>query len=598
MEPSQFIKCFPKFYLQTFDDSVEKRRELTWCGKPSETSEKALRTLNLGGAGVFFTPNQFTKSRKAEFCEGINSWFFEIDNLSLDEQWDKITKAPLMPSLIVKTKKSFHCYYLADKGTIRNFRRVQMGLIKYFDSDPACKDCSRVLRIPGFFHMKDPANPTMVEIVWEAANYYTENEMLAAFPHEEVEVQKSAKATIVEGMKFWEAVSNLESKTVLERLSGTFAGNFDSITFRPRPGGGEYIDVNGKAADAWLDVNGRIGSSHGGGPTFVQWLEYYKWSKADIASWVKENCKDLLPASALDDLDKENVDLTASEISFDKILNAKKDLTWGVSNLDEQLTPLGRKRYMVLVGETGAGKTAFAFQMALKNAELGHRVLYLSLEMNNDSLLVRYILRKLEISKLDWKKGKFKAEDFEDMKKSLPATFFFKAMESVDSVTSDLVVKIVKEGNYDMVFIDNFGFIESSGADQNEQVKNLSRTMVKLKNNVDTCIVALHHFRKNTGQTKRGIDSILGSGKIAHDVDFAVQVMRTPDLEEDSPAEDKAKLLVCLMKDRDFGDTATIPVYYLNGEFKSTYYGQTSDVSVHRGAGKPEGSSRDSFQER
>ena len=69
----------------------------------------------------------------------------------------------------------------------------------------------------------------------------------------------------------------------------------------------------------------------------------------------------------------------------------------------------------------------------------------------------------------------------------------------------------------------------------------------------------------------RNLDAILGSGKIGHDVDFAVQVIRDMDIDDDAFAHEKAKLSVVMMKDRDFGDLAMQNVYYKNGEFNSIF---------------------------
>jgi len=264
-------------------------------------------------------------------------------------------------------------------------------------------------------------------------------------------------------------------------------------------------------------------------------------------------------------------DFSAKEVDMTSFLTTKRDLTYGVPSLDRIITPLSRRTYSVLVGETGAGKTVFAFQMAIKNARLGHRVLYISLEMGNDGLLGRYVLRCMNVSKLDWKDNRFDLEKFELIKKNLPDTLFFKNFDGVEKFTTSVLTKIIKQGNYDMVIIDNFGFIEPDQTEEeNQHVKRLSRELVKLKTAVNTCIIALHHFRKGkSGQ--RGVEDVLGSAKIAHDVDFLFFLFRDQDLDEDAAPEEKAKLLVTTKKDRAFGDNCTVPVFFVNGEFREKF---------------------------
>jgi len=72
-----------------------------------------LREHNSRNRGVFFTVNHGGHNDKD--ITRINAQFAEIDNLSLEEQLELIKKFPLPPSLIVKTRKSLHCYWLVSR---------------------------------------------------------------------------------------------------------------------------------------------------------------------------------------------------------------------------------------------------------------------------------------------------------------------------------------------------------------------------------------------------------------------------------------------------------------------------------------------------
>jgi len=93
----------------------------------------------------------------------INAHFMECDNLPLEEQLEKIRAFPLEPSLIVKTRKSLHCYWLMKDADVSRFRHIQKQLIAHFGADPACVNESRVLRVPGFYHCKE--EPVLVECI-------------------------------------------------------------------------------------------------------------------------------------------------------------------------------------------------------------------------------------------------------------------------------------------------------------------------------------------------------------------------------------------------------------------------------------------------
>lgn len=564
---------FPDHYIQTFDDKA-KDKSLTTHGPPSKYPEGELHRLNELGAGIFFTPNRFTKARKKDLCEGVNAWIVEMDDVSKPEQWDRIMKAPINPSIVVETRSSYHCYWLAEDGTIENYDRIVRGLIEHFGGDPACKDISRVFRIPGYYHHKE--NPYLVEIKHCENRKQKEETMMKWFPYREPEIEIRPPEIKTEGLDFWDHVSRLDNKLMLQRLSGRPVANFETITFRPRTTGGEYIDVNGKSSDAWLDENGMIGSGKGGGPTFVQWLTFYGWSKGEIAKWIKEECSDLIPAAVIKPQKAviESSDVKANNLDMSGILNDKSNLTWGNSVLDDSFSPLECGRYVILVGETGVGKTAWAFHFAKRNAEKGNKVLYLSLEMSNEGLLARYARNRMNLSKKQWRDRNFDHDEFRRHVESVPDTLVFKKIKKKNGEIDLGFVGEVIRGGYDMVFIDNFGFIEAEGESTHDQMKNISREIVSLKNETNTTVIALHHFRKGGEKTVklRNLDAILGSGKIGHDVDFAIQVLRDMEVHEDAFDHEKAKLSVVMMKDRDFGDLSMQNVYYKNGEFNSIFH--------------------------
>lgn len=109
----------------------------------------------------------------------INSW--KCDTLSLEEQTVQIEAFPLPPSMIVRTKKSLHCYWLTKDAKLEDFRRVQKRLVAQFGGDPACINESRVFRLPGFYHCK--ADPVMVECVkFNPELRYTQSELEAHLP--------------------------------------------------------------------------------------------------------------------------------------------------------------------------------------------------------------------------------------------------------------------------------------------------------------------------------------------------------------------------------------------------------------------------------
>lgn len=117
----------------------------------------------------------------------VNAQFMECDDIPLEEQWARIEAFPLEPSIIVKTRKSLHTYWLLHDADVAAFRRVQKRLAAQFGGDRTCVNESRVLRLPGFNHCK--LEPVMVYCVkFNPELRYTQAELEAVLPEIEVEM--------------------------------------------------------------------------------------------------------------------------------------------------------------------------------------------------------------------------------------------------------------------------------------------------------------------------------------------------------------------------------------------------------------------------
>ena len=168
--------------LRVFDD----RRTGTFKGAKLEAKaaeigklEEMLHKHNGQNRGVYFVIN-YGGHEDADITR-INAQFVECDDLPLDEQLARIEAFLLPPSLIVKTRKSLHTYWLMKSAKVEDFRRVQKKLIAQFDGDASCVNESRVFRLPGFYHCKE--EPVMVECVkFNPELRYTQAELEAALP--------------------------------------------------------------------------------------------------------------------------------------------------------------------------------------------------------------------------------------------------------------------------------------------------------------------------------------------------------------------------------------------------------------------------------
>lgn len=139
--------------------------------------------------GVFFCPNTIVNTRGNDNVVKINALFCDIDVKDQKQETkniilDRILNSNICPSIIIKTKSGFHCYWLTNEISLEEFDRYQNALHEYINKnflsdllnfdpkkneivtvvcDPKAKAKSCLLRVPFFLHMKDKNNP--LEIV-------------------------------------------------------------------------------------------------------------------------------------------------------------------------------------------------------------------------------------------------------------------------------------------------------------------------------------------------------------------------------------------------------------------------------------------------
>lgn len=228
--------------------------------------------------GIFWTVNEFEGSRKKENLKKILSWAVDIDTGTKEAQRSIINKY-LTPSQVIETPRGYHVYYDSIDGTAEGWDDiVAKRLIYCLGGDPRAKDISRVLRVPATLHWKDPENPFGIKLVAHSNAAYTEEEMRRVFKKEPTEAQQ--KSTLKKELKFqkdgqlFERIYSMDCEDALKRLSGSPAVSMESYSFKDNHSGTKNIIVNGKSSSCWIDLNKKIGSLDGGGPTVWQWINW------------------------------------------------------------------------------------------------------------------------------------------------------------------------------------------------------------------------------------------------------------------------------------------------------------------------------------
>lgn len=97
-------------------------------------------------------------------------------------------------TMIIETKNGYHIYWVLQGGSINNFVPIQKALAQKFGSDPMITNLSRVMRLPGFYHMKNPESPFMVRVrQWGRKKPFTQQELIRSLALKPLITAKSRK---------------------------------------------------------------------------------------------------------------------------------------------------------------------------------------------------------------------------------------------------------------------------------------------------------------------------------------------------------------------------------------------------------------------
>lgn len=255
---------------------------------------------NEQGFGVFWTVNSFAGPRRRENLTKINAWAIDMDDGTKDAQRSRLLRSPLVPSLVVETKRGYQAYWIAKQAKPEHWNAIVLErLVPAFGADKNARDLCRILRVPGFLHLKDPADPFLVRVAWKHDVGYTERQIAQAFrwvPDRQAQKQahdeaRRAAATELReplGESLWDAIYALDCEEGLRRLSGHPAVGGEQYTFRATARGRLNIFVDGKSSPCFIDEHKRIGSPSGGGPTLVQWIRWFGRSYTETLDVLKQ----------------------------------------------------------------------------------------------------------------------------------------------------------------------------------------------------------------------------------------------------------------------------------------------------------------------
>ena len=518
---------FEECTIQLFDDTKQWRdlaRKIDQRKFDKDKLEMWLEKYNEMWAGVFFSINSMNPwERDKANVTRVNAWACEVDNLSKEDQLKLISVAPLAPSLVIESNKSFHMYRFAKDWTINNWTKICWWLRNFFGWDPAiASDISRVLRVPWYNHMKDKNKPFMCEIIdwnWE---YYTEEEMLKAYPDIETLSEKEARAIKKEQQlkqaiwndDTWDRIRAMDSKAMLEKISWTSLVWWDIISFRHNSNWTEQIFCNGKSTGCWIDKLWKIWSTDKWWPNWTNRIAWYGWVDwKEIYKWIKDEFPFVLPEK------KEEVkDWEISEEEIEKwsklIIGWEKKWFLYPSDKFKEFEWFMSWDLVTIIAPSNSGKTTLALDIIKRNAKLGRKWMYINLEFEIATVPRGRWMRAHWKNKMDltdlWTMTEEEKKDMDDYIKSYLSEFDY--YNNPNGLELDKLVSLIRkkaEEGYELFVIDTFSKIlwnlnsQTARTNQNKCMEVFQSLVQEL----NIAVVMLHHT--NRQRTWEGSQKIM-----------------------------------------------------------------------------------------
>jgi hypothetical protein len=124
---------------------------------------------NAAGANIYVAANPLrsgTRKRTKESVASVRHLYLDIDSdgdVKLVALQDS-NRVPKPTAIISTSPDKYQVLWRVERFSFESQERTLKSLAFTFGGDPACTDCNRVLRVPGFFNRKyDPSNVVTVQ---------------------------------------------------------------------------------------------------------------------------------------------------------------------------------------------------------------------------------------------------------------------------------------------------------------------------------------------------------------------------------------------------------------------------------------------------
>lgn len=252
-------------------------------GPMTDERLRELAELNSRGGNVFAVAQKSTGLGRDDVSEA-RILFVDVDEkdpVACHAIIDDALTCGVEPTMVVRTGNGAHIYWRIEDGAIavEDITAWQKALIRRFKGDPSIHDRQRIMRVPGFLHVKDHSNPKPVTIIHRSEALRVDVADLAMVEGVEVLADDAARVAgndapvdetdLLTAARYWLTCidANRNREGTLEE-----GGGYRSIVFAAADAGVPPDEIHawaqGKHNYAEVDVEGMLSRDRGDG---VSW---------------------------------------------------------------------------------------------------------------------------------------------------------------------------------------------------------------------------------------------------------------------------------------------------------------------------------------
>ncbi len=566
---------------------IDDKKKVAGAKTFTKKDPVVFKEWNEKGWGVYFSANEFSTARQNDLCTKLRYVYADLDlakagdGVSREEKQRRkqiLLKALLdycEPTLIIDTSNGLQpLWQITDNDPTAENKALYVKVIKgivewskqFGGKADNVHDLARILRLVGYYHQKE--EPYLCDFIHKSKKKYSLFELELLFPYEEKIVEPRTYETTDNSNPVFQEIEKIDFK---ELIIKAFASVGRPVTFDKS---GRLIDPIGGTTGTFIGRKGNrdylCSSSHEPfkGNRITAVADILKIDYSDAYKWiVKEYSLDFKKL-----IQKEKVLEQMKEVEKPKRVKKDKRYSWGTDYLNHHFAIIKPTNFIVIAAKRNSGKTTFTFDMAIKNAEMGNKVLYLSLEMETDDITDDFGRKYSGITvaeEFDKTIPEYKKIAYDKKRNEINTTpnLFVEGIRRNGDIVWETIVEIIKKyEGIDMIFIDNLDLIAGrEGESENQRQKRLVTQMMSYSSENQTPIILVHHYRKSTGGKDHGMDELGGSGKISDGADRVVKVVKNPDPLALYP--DKYRTTIYLQKGRGYPEH-NAEIYFIRGRFQ------------------------------